>query len=89
MEITGYSANDSIQVKFPRISNATSYRILFGEESGVYTNEFTEIYFNGYKGSGIFTHDKAAFSTLKPGRWYVKVLAMNGNTEVAYSMKLL
>ena len=32
----------------------------------------------GYKGSGIFTHDKAAFSTLKPGRWYVKVLAMNG-----------
>ncbi|MEE0419859.1 MAG: glycoside hydrolase family 127 protein [Lachnospiraceae bacterium] len=88
MEITGYSANDSIQVKFPRISNATSYRILFGEESGVYTNEFTEIYFNGYKGSGIFTHDKAAFSTLKPGRWYVKVLAMNGNTEVAYSNEI-
>lgn len=89
MEIQGYSAHNSIQVKYPRISNATSYRILFGTESGVYTNEFTEVYFNGYKGSGIFTHDKAAFSTLEPGTYYVTVRAMNGNTEVAYGNEIV
>ena len=88
MEISGYSAWNSIQVKYPRITNAASYRILFGTESGNYTNEFTEIYFNGYKGSGIFTHDKAAFSTLEPGTYYIQMLAMNGNTVVSYSNEI-
>lgn len=88
MEISGYSAWNSIQVKYPRITNATSYRILFGTESGNYTNEFTEIYFNGYKGSGIFTHDKAAFSTIEPGTYYIQMLAMNGNTVVGYSNEI-
>lgn len=85
MEISAVSAEDSIQVKYPRITNATSYRVLFGTESGVYTNEFTDVYFNGYKGSGIFTHDKVAFTTPEAGTYYVKVVAMNGNAQVAYS----
>ena len=87
--IEGCSAYDSIQVKFPRVSNATSYRILFGTEAGVYTNEFVDIYFNSYKGGGIFTHDKAAFSTVNPGTYYVKVIGLNGNTPVAISNEVM
>lgn len=88
MVISASSAENCIQVKYPRISNATSYRVLFGTESGVYTGEFTDVYFNGYKGSGIFTHDKVAFTTPGPGTYYVKVVAMNGNAQVAYSNEI-
>lgn len=89
IKIEGYSSYDSIQVKFPRVMNATSYRILFGNESGIYNNEFVDIFFNGYKGSAPFTHDKAAFSTRGLGTYYVKVLGMNGTTPVASSNEVM
>lgn len=88
IEITASSANNAIQVKYPKVSNATSFRVVYGKESGVYTGEFTDIFFNSYKGGGIFTHDKVAFSVPEPGTYYVKLYGMNGNTTVATSNEL-
>ena len=86
--IEGVSACESFQIKYPRVANATSYKVLFGTKSGVYTNEFTDVYFNGYKGSGIFSHDKVAVSALEEGTYYVKMLGLNGNTIVAVSNEI-
>ena len=86
--IEGYSAYNSIQVKYPKVVNASSYHILYGTEPGNYTNEFVDVHFNSYKGSGVFTHDKVAFSTAMPGTYYVKVLGFSGTTQVAFSNEI-
>jgi Putative glycosyl hydrolase of unknown function (DUF1680). len=88
IQIEAFSAHNGFQIKYPRVMNATSYRVLFGKESGNYTDEFVDIFFNGYKGSGIFSHDKVAVSTLEPGRYYVKMIGLNGRSPVVESKEI-
>lgn len=88
IKIEAVSAYNSFQVKYPRVMNATSYRVLFGKESGNYSDEFVDIFFNGYKGSGIFSHDKVAVSTMEPGMYYVKMIGLNGRSQVVESKEI-
>lgn len=88
MQIEAVSAYNGFQVKYPRVMNATSYRVLFGKESGNYTDEFVDIFFNGYKGSGIFSHDKVAVSTMGPGMYYMKMIGLNGRSQVVESKEI-
>lgn len=88
IQVEAVSADNGFQVKYPRVMNATSYRVLFGKESGNYTSEFVDVFFNGYKGSGIFSHDKVAVSTVGEGTYYVKMIGLNGRTQVVESKEI-
>ncbi len=88
-EVTADSSYNVVRVNYPKTSNATSFKALVGTESGVYTDEFVDFFFNGYKGSGIFSADKTAFSVPENGTYYVKFMGMNGTTPVMTSEEIV
>lgn len=88
-EITGTTAFEAIQVKYPKINGATSYKISYGTESGVYTDYIYDITFNPYKGSNPFTADKTSFTVDNDTKYYVKMTALNNTREISSSSELV
>lgn len=79
------SAYELIQIKYPKIDGATSYKISYGKEKGVYTNYIYDIIFNPYKGSHPFTADKISFTVENAATYYVKMTALKDNKEFLVS----
>lgn len=82
------SIYNGFQITYSKVKNATEMRVIYGKETGNYTNEFVNIKFNFYKGGGVFAADKVIVSTLEQGTYFVKVLGMNGNTVVMESEEM-
>ena len=84
-EITVDSSCNTLRISYPKTGNATSFKALVGTEPGVYTDEFVDFHFNGYKGAGPFTADKTAVSVPENGTYYVKFIGLNGTSIVMTS----
>ena len=87
-EITVDSSYNTLRISYPKTGNATSFKALVGTEPGVYTEEFVDFRFNGYKGSGPFTADKTAVSVAGDGPYYVKFMGLNGSSVVMASKEV-
>lgn len=81
IQITAVSSDEMIQVKYPNVSGADFYRIVYGTQSGQYTNSFTDIKNRN------FTADKAGIS-VENGTYYMKVYAMKGKEVLAQSNEI-
>lgn len=88
IELSAVSAYNIIQLTYSKPVAAQFYKILYGTQPGVYTDEFVDIHPNGYKGGNIFKSDKTAFSTKTPGTYYVKMQAINGSVIVSESNEI-
>ncbi|MBO4355644.1 MAG: hypothetical protein J5850_02180, partial [Clostridia bacterium] len=86
-DISAVTAFETVQVSFPRVPGATFYRIDYGTASGFYTNTVTDIIFNNYKGGGIFSFDKTAF-TFTGADCYLKMTAWAGKRLIASSNEI-
>ncbi len=64
-EVTADSSYNVVRVNYPKTSNATSFKALVGTESGVYTDEFVDFFFNGYKGPAFSQQTKQPFPSRK------------------------
>jgi hypothetical protein len=87
-KITGTTAYETIQIKYPKINGATSYKISYGTRPGEYTDFIYDVKFNPYKSSTFFSADKSAFTVTNNTTYYVKVTALNGEEELDSSEEL-
>lgn len=69
------SACNLIQARYPQMSGADNYKILFGTEPGRYTDAVTDIYNNIN-----LSADKTAFTVPEAGTYYVKVQGFQGSS---------
>lgn len=87
MEVTGRRYSGTAQVRYPNISTATSYKVMFGTEPGVYTNEVYDHYYNSFTGGAAGV---TAVSLPDDGEtYYVKMAALNGSSEVGSSEEIV
>jgi hypothetical protein len=87
MDVTAQTFFEGVQITFPRVAGADRYAVEYGSEPGVYTDCVTDIVFNPYKGSGIFSRDKVAL-TLPAGRSYLRMCALRDGSVLARSEEL-
>lgn len=88
-DITAESFQDGFQITYPK-TTAASYKVQYGTEPGVYTNEFVDVKFNNYKGGGVFTKDKVAFGVPFDGTYYFRLVGLSsGQIVVAQSNELM
>lgn len=79
--VTATSGYDSLYLKFPKYSNANSYKVQFGRAPGQYTDEFVDIMYipNAY------AFDKVAVSSLGGGDFYARMVALKDGREIGFS----
>lgn len=82
-EVT-YSGFEAAQIKFKKFPDADTYKIQYGTESGDYTHEYVNLKANSYEKTIQF--DKTGVSGLENDKtYYIRLVALNGNTVVACS----
>lgn len=81
--ITG--AYESAVIKYSKIRNAGTYKIMYGTESGKYTHSVYDVTYNTSLGGGNAA-DKTAFSGLENDTtYYVRLVGLQGNKELETS----
>ena len=80
--VSAVTAEKVIQLKYPKVGDGLTCRIVYGKESGVYTETYTDLpCYNGV--------NKVAFSVPENGTYYVKLYMMKGDTIVAQSNEIV
>lgn len=87
--ISGVSSFNSIQLTYSKMTNASTFKVLYGKQSGVYTGVYDNFIFNTYKSSGPFTADKIAFTVPEAGTWYIRLAAFSGTTQIGLSDEIV
>jgi len=79
--VSAVTAEKVVQVKYPKVASATSTRIVYGTQSGNYTNSIEDL--PHYPGV-----NKLAFSVPENGTYYAKLYMLDGDTLVAQSNEI-
>ncbi|MDR0671017.1 MAG: DUF1080 domain-containing protein, partial [Oscillospiraceae bacterium] len=85
--VTAASAGTIIQVKFPKVAGAATYKAAYGTQPGVYTGEVADITTSSYA-AGAITAGKTAFAVPAPGTYYVRFYALNNMNIAAVSQEI-
>ncbi|MDR2671334.1 MAG: glycoside hydrolase family 127 protein [Oscillospiraceae bacterium] len=85
--VTAASAGTIIQVKFPKVAGATTYKVAYGTQPGVYTEEIVDVATSGYA-AGVITAGKTAFAAPAPGVCYLRFYALNNMSLAAVSQEV-
>ena len=80
------TSGNIIEMKFPKVPGALTYKVAFGTQPGVYTHEFVDAGTNNYK-SGITKAEKTAVMAPVAGTYYVRLYGVNGTSIVAASQE--
>lgn len=77
-----FSAYRTVQLKFPKFSSSRNYKIIYGEEPGMYTHEVYGLYHN-HRGS---ISEKLSVSMPENDKdYYMQIVALNGRDYEAVS----
>ncbi len=75
-----------VQLRYENLSTAASYKVLYGTQPGVYTNEVYDHYYNSFTGGNAGT--TAITLPADTETYYVKMVALNGSSQVGQSVEL-
>ena len=86
-QISGRRYSGLVQVRYENLTAAASYKVMYGTEPGVYTNEVYDHYYNSFTGGAAGT--TAISVPDDTATYYVRVVALNGDTQIGVSEELV
>lgn len=84
--VSGRRYSGTAQLRYENLTAAASYKVLYGTEPGVYTNEVYDHYYNSFTGGAAGTTAISLPDDTKT--YYLKMVALNGDAQVGVSEEL-